>query len=116
MNQVPQGGQRFGGQRPNPYRFQQYNNGYRAQRPWFTGVNAYSRGGGNRTRMPQNNGHMSQFRQPTAFQPNGQCLKCGLLGGHTHPFLCPAVNQTCNYCNRIGHWARACRSARGDRS
>ena len=110
----PQRGQRFGGQRPNPnpYRSQQYNNGYRAQRPWFTGVNAYSRGGGNfrgnRPHMPQNNG-----RQPTSFQPNGQCLKCGQFGGHTHPFFCPAINQTCNYCNRIGHWARVCRSTRG---
>jgi len=30
-----------GVQRPNTYRAQQYNNSYRQQRPWFTGVNAY---------------------------------------------------------------------------
>ena len=38
--------------------------------------------------------------------------KCYFCGGHIHParHLCPAVNDECGKCKKIGHWAKVCRS------
>ena len=40
---------------------------------------------------------------------DSNCRNCGW----NHAFdQCPARNQVCRNCNRLGHWARCCRSAR----
>ncbi len=39
----------------------------------------------------------------------GDCSNCGL---HHPPRKCPAYNDKCKKCKKIGHWARKCRSQR----
>ena len=43
--------------------------------------------------------------------PYQSCFKCG---GRQHENLnaCPAINQNCRYCARVGHFARVCRTRR----
>jgi len=43
--------------------------------------------------------------------PYQSCFKCG---GRQHENLnaCPAINQNCRYCARVGHFARVCRARR----
>ena len=37
--------------------------------------------------------------------------QCGYCGGKKHPRDdCPAKNQKCNKCHKIGHWAKVCKS------
>ena len=54
-----------------------------------------------------------QRRQPPTTLPNqypATCPGCGSkphMGGRTR---CPAYEQTCHHCNKIGHFARVCRS------
>ena len=44
----------------------------------------------------------------------GSCPKCGRRP-HSHPNYCPAINRTCNYCMKVGHFSAVCRAAARDR-
>jgi len=48
--------------------------------------------------------------QQAGGRQNEQCWKCGRRR-HERLNLCPAINQQCFICNRIGHFAKVCRSA-----
>ena len=54
-----------------------------------------------------------QHRQPPTTQINqhpATCPECGSkphIGGRAH---CPAYEQTCHHCNKMGHFARVCRA------
>jgi len=39
-----------------------------------------------------------------------QCQKCGRQN-HAHPNYCSAINKTCNYCLKRGHFSKVCRAA-----
>ena len=45
---------------------------------------------------------------------SGPCPKCGRRP-HPHPNYCPAINKTCNYCLKLGHFSAVCRSAARER-
>jgi len=48
--------------------------------------------------------------QGTGFTPiTMQCGKCG-HAPHSHPNMCPAVNDNCRGCSRKGHFVRVCRT------
>lgn len=38
------------------------------------------------------------------------CLRCGFTQHTGKNGVCPAINSTCRYCNKIGHWAHVCMS------
>ena len=40
------------------------------------------------------------------------CSRCGYPGGHENPNRCRAFNQTCNFCSKVGHFARCCYKAK----
>ena len=42
------------------------------------------------------------------------CSRCGYQQ-HTAGSACPAVNKTCNYCHKRGHFSRVCRAAMRNR-
>lgn len=48
--------------------------------------------------------------QNNAVHPAGQpeCTRCARR--HDNPQLCPAINQSCRYCNKIGHHMVKCRA------
>jgi len=48
--------------------------------------------------------------QQSQGQEREKCNKCG-YNQHVHPQYCPAVNQRCNFCTKIGHFHRVCRAA-----
>ena len=55
--------------------------------------------------------------QAMARRPTGElspCPKCGRRP-HSHPNYCPAINKTCNYCLKVGHFSAVCRAAARDR-
>jgi hypothetical protein len=37
-----------------------------------------------------------------------ECTRCARR--HDNPRLCPAINQSCRYCNKIGHHMVKCRA------
>ena len=37
---------------------------------------------------------------------NSKCYNCG--DNHNRDSMCPAVNDECHYCHKIGHWERSC--------
>jgi len=54
--------------------------------------------------------------QQAGGRQNEQCWKCGRRR-HERLNLCPAINHQCFICNRIGHFAKVCRStARADQA
>jgi len=65
-------------------------------------------------------GHGRPFTAPSFRRPGQvlqeeqenreQCTRCGRQA-HIHPQYCPAINQRCNFCFKIGHFRRVCRAA-----
>ena len=51
-------------------------------------------------------------KQPPPHQPNPTCPWCGATKRHSNRQSCPAFGVTCHICNRLGHFARVCRSRR----
>lgn len=58
----------------------------------------------------------SQQGPPAAdnYQQKQDCTRCGFRGGHDHPNRCRAINLTCRYCGKMGHFAAKCRKAARD--
>lgn len=56
----------------------------------------------------------SQQKSSSTEQQPKDCTRCGYRGGHDHPNRCRAYNQSCRYCDKIGHFARCCRKAKYD--
>jgi len=56
-----------------------------------------------------------QQKSTTTDQQQKDCTRCGYQGGHDHPNRCRAYNQSCRYCDKMGHFARCCRKANHDR-
>jgi len=52
--------------------------------------------------------------QETQGQQGQKCSRCG-YNEHVHPQYCPAVNQRCNFCSKMGHFHRVCRAAQARR-
>jgi hypothetical protein len=65
-----------------------------------------------REREWRNAGARQQAR-PAVTQPRTECARCGL--DHSRD-SCPAENQICRRCSRIGHFARRCRSRLNSRN
>lgn len=42
------------------------------------------------------------------FQKRGECFRCGNKGHYANDKSCPALNNSCNNCNKIGHFAKKC--------
>ena len=51
-----------------------------------------------------------QYESNTMNGQSEQCWKCGRRR-HERMNLCPAINQQCFLCSRVGHFAKMCRSA-----
>jgi len=59
-----------------------------------------------------------QYYDPTQSAQYGatgepKCCKCG-NNRHSNVLYCPANNQQCLHCGRVGHYERCCRLARSD--
>lgn len=52
-----------------------------------------------------------QQKTSTTEEQQKDCTRCGYRGGHDHPNRCRAYNQSCRYCDKMGHFARCCRKA-----
>ena len=49
--------------------------------------------------------------QVTAFRPNKQSQRCWFCGGKRHPrSQCPAKENTCSSCGKVGHFSKCCNS------
>ena len=48
--------------------------------------------------------------QPTHHTPHATCPDCGSATHRGGRRYCPAYDQTCSYCHKVGHFARVCRS------
>ena len=56
---------------------------------------------------------VKQRRQPATTQFNQQSVACPGCGSKPHNggrSLCPAYEQICHHCNKVGHFARVCRA------
>ena len=52
-----------------------------------------------------------QGNQISAFKPNKNTGKCWFCGGKRHPrSKCPAREDTCSSCGKVGHWSKCCNS------
>ena len=72
--------------------------------PWMSAATA-----------PQWNAQPRQWPRQTGYNNNNivrqsMCRNCGWQS-HDYPRQCPAVNQYCRLCSRIGHFGRCCFSA-----
>jgi len=68
-----------------------------------------------RAAAPQWNLQSRQWPRQTWYNNNGtvrqsMCRNCGRQS-HDHPRQCPAVNQYCRLCGRMGHYGRCCMTA-----
>ena len=54
---------------------------------------------------------MKQYTKPTA--KKGKCFRCGREGHHAKDKECPARNETCRKCNKVGHFQAQCRTKIG---
>ena len=66
-------------------------------------------------RQPFNQRPRENYFAPQGPAQMGQCPKCGRQN-HAHPNYCPAINQTCNYCQKRGHFSKVCRAAARNRN
>jgi len=99
--------------------------GYQVMQALRGGGRGNFRGNARGTFQPQQNyspqQEMNQFGQhfdPTQTAQYGaageaKCDKCG-LNRHSNVLYCPANNQQCLHCGRMGHYKRCCRLARTD--
>ena len=56
-------------------------------------------------------GNSSGNTQVSAFKPNKHSQKCWFCGGKRHPRTqCPARDDTCSSCGKVGHWKKCCNS------
>ena len=75
-----------------------------SNQPWMSAATA-----------PQWNAQPRQWPRQTGYNNNNivcrsMCRNCGWQS-HDYPRQCPAVNQYCRLCSRIGHFGRCCFSA-----
>ena len=57
----------------------------------------------------------NQQRRPQQQRNQGQhnpCRRCGAPFSLEHLQICPAKKAQCNYCKRVGHFAKVCRSSK----
>ncbi|GFO11865.1 integrase core domain protein [Plakobranchus ocellatus] len=74
---------------------------------------------GGRVCIPQPGRHRRTNRdphKPSTLQGNTKqpgtliCTNCGRRGHRAKDTICPALNQTCSLCGKLGHFKRVCRS------
>jgi len=70
--------------------------------------------GGFRQRRPERRDDTQDAQKDTSKEEGTHegCTRCGFNTTHDHPARCPAYNQTCFYCSKVGHFARCCRKAK----
>jgi hypothetical protein len=61
-----------------------------------------------RGRSPSRERSESRDRSGSRERSRGNCYRCG----NSHQGTCPAINQVCNNCQKVGYYARACRAGK----
>jgi len=65
--------------------------------------------------VPNTVRYQAPMQPPSTPQWNEQQPSCGKCGRrcHAHPQQCPAINKTCGFCGKYGHFYSVCRKAAG---
>ena len=65
--------------------------------------------------VPNTVRYQAPMQPPSTPQWNEQQPSCGKCGRrcHAHPQQCPAINKTCGFCGKYGHFYSVCRTAAG---
>lgn len=60
----------------------------------------------------RNRNSQSSAEKYRVTRPGGQCYRCGSYKHTANLRTCPAINQKCNKCSKIGHFGRVCKGAK----
>jgi hypothetical protein len=66
-----------------------------------------------RKSYPRRRNNLRYQQKQSKFEPKKKtnCRNCG--GEFPHASKCPALGKTCNFCRKMNHFAKVCRSKRG---